>query len=69
MNRRRNAICCATSAVLLAACTSGPSQLYPGPPLERHQVALLQLETPSGANVFTVDEERVSGNSWYERSG
>ncbi len=69
MNRRRNAICCAASAVVLAACASGPSQLYPGPPLERHQVALLQLEKPSGAKVLAVDEERVSGSSWYVAPG
>lgn len=69
MNRRRNAICFAASAVVLAACASGPSQLYPGLPLERHQVALLQLEKPTGANVLAVDEERVSGNSWYVAPG
>ncbi len=69
MDRRQNAIWRAVSAVVLAACASGPAQLYPGLPLERHQVALLQLEKPSGANVFAVDEERVSGNSWYVAPG
>ena len=69
MNRRRNAIGCAASAVVLAACASGPAQLYPGPPLERHQVALLQLEKPNRANVLAVDEERVSGSSWYVAPG
>jgi hypothetical protein len=69
MKRRQNAIWCAASAVVLAACASGPPQLYPGPPLERHQVALLQLAKPSGANVLAVDEERVSGKSWYVAPG
>ena len=69
MNRRHNAIGCAASAVVLAACASGPAQLYPGPPLERHQVALLQLEKPSGANLLAVDDERVAGKSWYVAPG
>ena len=69
MDRRQNAIWRAFSAVVLAACASGPAQLYPGLPLERHQVALLQLENPSGADVFAVDEERVSGSSWYVAPG
>jgi hypothetical protein len=69
MDRRQNARWLAISAVVLAACASGPTQLYPDPPLERHQVALLQLESPSGAKVIAVDEEKVSGSSWYVAPG
>ena len=69
MDRRQTAIWCAVSAAALAACASGPAQLYTGSPLERHQVALLQLEKPSGANVLAVDEERVSGDSWFIAPG
>ena len=69
MDRRQKAIWRAVPVVVLAACASGPAQLYPDPPLERHQVALLQLEKPSGASVFAVDGERVSGSSWYVAPG
>ncbi len=69
MDRRQSAKWLAVSALVLAACASGPVQLYPGQPRERDQVALLQLEKPTGASVFAVDGQRVSASSWYLSPG
>jgi len=59
----------AVLAAVFAACASGPKQLYPGPALERDQVALLQLKNSGAANVFAVDGKRTSGASWYLAPG
>jgi hypothetical protein len=69
MHGRRSAKWSVTLAVIIAACSSEPKQMYPGPALERDQVALLQLEHAGAASVFALDGERASGASWYLAPG
>jgi hypothetical protein len=50
--------------VALAACTSGPKQLYPGSALPPSEIATLEVAVPYETFVFAIDGQRTSGDAW-----